>query len=118
MLSTSQIDSIVKEFTIVKAEELKFILMGHQSNLFIYLVNAALVDDYHNDRSQELQSALNLGIGKDIVESATFCFYVLRCKYVHGSDQAIIQNENLFKAGSYYLSLLLSILLNKLAQTV
>jgi hypothetical protein len=114
-LSTAQVDLIINAFTNVATDELRLILAGHQSNLFNYLASAALIDDNGHNRSQELQDALTSSNHKETVKCATFCFYVLRCKYAHGSDQAIIQNEKMFKAGSYFLASLLSILLNKLA---
>jgi len=115
-LSNDQVDLIIDTFRNVTIDDLRLVLLNQGSNLFNYLANSGCVDDRGNDRSQELQSALTTGNRKDIVRRATLCFYVLRCKFAHGSDQMITQNEALFKAGSYYLSLLLSILINNLAR--
>jgi len=94
--------------------ELAFTLARHNYDLFTYLASKNLVDDYGNDRSNQLSNALASRQSEDIIIGAILCLYVIRCWYAHASDSDITKDEEIFKVGSVFLAAVLSCFLNKM----
>jgi hypothetical protein len=95
--------------------ELGFLLAAHTFNLFEYLVSLNFTDRYGRDRSSELAIAIASNRPMEIINAAAVCLYVLRCKYAHGSDSQIMQNQEVFTVSSAFLRILLGHLIEKLA---
>lgn len=95
--------------------ELAVVLAPYKYNLFNYLIGMNLTDEHGNDRSKELAQAVSSGKSEDFIKCTVLCLYVLRCNYAHGSDSQIMQNQEVFKVSSSFLTILLSCIINKLA---
>ena len=115
-LNQTEIDELVKTYSDVPRDsELAIISSTANFNIFTYFTNRNLIDDRGHNRSRELAQAISSGVSQEIINSTILCIYAIRCKYVHGSESQIINDEGLFHVSSVFLSDLLGKLLSKLA---
>lgn len=114
-LDSNDIAYLITTYSKVSSNsELAISLVGHNYNLFKYLVSRNLIDNRNRNRSQELGNAISTGQHADILEKAVLCLYVVRCNFAHGSNSQIVKDQMLFTISATFLAALLMCLLSKL----